>query len=104
MTSTYDKIPLYARKICADHDMTNDIKIAKVVKSHRDCKDCKDCIIIKSNLLNDDSSGPHFVVKFLVVMSLEESLTIVVTHFKKYLTIILRARVGYEMIVSQRGA
>ena len=63
--------------------MTNDIKIAKVVKSHRDCKDCKDCIIIKSNLLNDDSSGPHFVVKFVVVMSLEESLTIVVTHFKK---------------------
>ena len=60
--------------------------------------------IIKSNLLNDDSSGPHFVVKFLVVMSLEESLTIVVTHFKKYLTIILRARVGYEMIDSQRGA
>ena len=60
--------------------MTNDIKIAKVVKSHRDCKDC---IIIKSNLLNDDSSGPHFVVKFVVVMSLEESLTIVVTHFKK---------------------
>ena len=48
--------------------MTNDIKIAKVVKSHRDCKDC---IIIKSNLLNDDSSGPHFVVKFLAVMDLE---------------------------------
>lgn len=53
------------RKEYADHDTTHNI--------HR-----RECIL-KSNLLNDDSSQPHLVVKFLIVMSLEDSLTIFVT-------------------------
>ena len=55
----------------------------------------KECTI-KSNLLNDDSSRPHFVVKFLVVMSLEGSLTVFVTHFTKYSGLVSQGKQSAE--------
>ena len=45
--------------------------------------------------MNDDSGRPHFVVKFHVVMSLEQSLTIFVTHFVKYLRLVSRGKQSF---------